>query len=685
MSKILKNNAYKYISSPRDSLLLAKNKNKNAIRKIKPSRYADNISEEYVLDLKTFINTQYNKNLDLNASRRDNPSDKYRSKNCEKSSFSKYDTETCDKNKNANKKVTFNNNVKKYVFKNPKENKSRKYSVYVEHTSRENNIKKEKKNCATDKDRYKDMITQRIVQYFENPKESSALAEIKRISERAKNHSSKNIIQINSSNNCDGNNNINNPFKRRKFQFPTQTYKPKNKNTSLIKELNEYQESKKKGKINTDDSLLCFDSESEDDKEKIINFNLDKNMPKKERTKYSSKTMKIPTSSVEKNLQKPSEIRRISFRYDTITEDYKERNHLIVEKINNKEKVIKKEYQTKNNGENNLNNYRTEYFWDNNIRRLIEKRIYFDEKNKPEKIIKNKYPHKKSNLMDIYNKFFQESNTEEENNITKAKIELNPDKKEELKKNVKNYANISTSKSNDTNEIADKCANNKPFVYSRKYKYYPYAKNKNNLVKKEEKNVGNNPIKEQEAIQPKNKVYKKRTISADKDKPFSIQKQNKYNKRPIEKNIEVNRKEIQIIRDMKNNSNERSPMRQDQKKEEKVTLVYGKKNRINNSNELIEDLGKIEQNNVDSYIDSDIQQIYNNISEEFTDFKSVELSGSLNSVESLIGTLDKCDKKLNCENDRICVNLKVNNLCKDKIFTRKQVYKKYTKRIINIA
>ena len=41
-------------------------------------------------------------------------------------------------------------------------------------------------------------ITQTIVQYFEDPKESKALAAIKRISEQAKNKSSNNLLRIDS-------------------------------------------------------------------------------------------------------------------------------------------------------------------------------------------------------------------------------------------------------------------------------------------------------------------------------------------------------------------------------------------------------------------------------------------------------------------------------------------------------
>ena len=105
----------------------------------------------------------------------------------------------------------------------------------------------------------KDKITQRIIRYFEDPKEVSALAEIKRLSNKAK-KSSKDVRSSlgdfigndNLKNNTELNrvmfkneggdyqleqSNARDPFKRRKFKFSTQRYVPKNKNMTLIDEI----------------------------------------------------------------------------------------------------------------------------------------------------------------------------------------------------------------------------------------------------------------------------------------------------------------------------------------------------------------------------------------------------------------------------------------------------------------
>ena len=100
-----------------------------------------------------------------------------------------------------------------------------------------------------------DIITKRIVQYIDDPKESSALAKVRSLSNKAKNKSStnliditkyKNINDINTELNTDLNKNLfKEKFQRRKFQFRTQTYRPKNDNTTLMDELKEKKDFKK--------------------------------------------------------------------------------------------------------------------------------------------------------------------------------------------------------------------------------------------------------------------------------------------------------------------------------------------------------------------------------------------------------------------------------------------------------
>ena len=69
-------------------------------------------------------------------------------------------------------------------------------------------------------------VTQRILQYFEDPNEADALAKIKRISNRAK-KSSKNIRDGVDFSEFVNVKLVNNPFERRKRQFATTKYVPR--------------------------------------------------------------------------------------------------------------------------------------------------------------------------------------------------------------------------------------------------------------------------------------------------------------------------------------------------------------------------------------------------------------------------------------------------------------------------
>ena len=92
---------------------------------------------------------------------------------------------------------------------------------------------KKKRNYSPDN---KDVISQRIIQYIEDPKDSDALAEIKKLSQNAKN---QNITEKNNrflvKNPETENRKL--QFIRRRHQFKTQKYEPKNKNENLIDEI----------------------------------------------------------------------------------------------------------------------------------------------------------------------------------------------------------------------------------------------------------------------------------------------------------------------------------------------------------------------------------------------------------------------------------------------------------------
>ena len=171
-------------------------------------------------------------------------------------------------------------------------------------------------------------ITHTIVQYFEDPKESKALAEIKRISEQAKNKSSKNLIRIDSKiDDPDINTEVNtyrnrklfkenneNKFQRRKYQFPTQIYQPNIVNDlrkkANLKRWNLFDDNEEEEKDDFNNKKMkCKNAD------KHVNFNINKNnkiesimeVPKK---KYDHNTFnpekQKSTNDYSNNLRKKS-------------------------------------------------------------------------------------------------------------------------------------------------------------------------------------------------------------------------------------------------------------------------------------------------------------------------------------------------------------------------------------------
>ena len=734
-------------------------------------------------------------------------------------------------NKDENKNENNTNQRIKYDHKTFNPNASK-----VKGDSDINDLIKKRKSSSDDAD----IITHRIVRYLDNPKDSEALAKVKELSNQAKNKSGNNLVHINPDDiHCNKSNDI---FKRRKFQFPTQVYKPKKNHLSLAEEINARKNMKNKKEENDSDVKSCEDDEEEDsgfDLEKIdnkeeeikeekiepkknkdnyekkentynnvnenskndnakfskynyykyknklnnlrkesqlkeekneeINYlkkvKVEKNeelidviKPKKEkkeekkeeknpiiyndknrnsvhekyteidrpksRERYSSHTYNVNELSKFRNNQKG--FTRTFYRFDSITEEYKMKNNLSIETINNKEKVIKSEYRHKDNdGKKKLKTYKTEYFWDKMINRLIEKRIYIDENEEPKVNYKNN--EYRTNTFNPFNKYRKDfENREKENNVTHEKIELDTDNRKEKE-----------------NNIVKENPYGKKNVYSRKYKYMPrlytantfnarnMSNNNNNKDKKE-----SNPNKE---TKPSYRLYQKRPIISDKDET----RENNYNRNLTDlhdnainnkyvkifpkKEVEVNRKVIfskKVIESNKNkspvypntnpetkkakikneefkykkinkpyssiNNNSQNELKNRTKnnvfsnymKSKNTVLMNNRKNITNNDSELIEDLKKIEKYSITTYLKKDLMQIYDHINEEYQDFKKDIFNTNLNDFESKMGEFDK-----NNENNSEFVIKKykfnVKDLCKEKT-TLDDIIKKYSKRSINI-
>ena len=189
----------------------------------------------------------------------------------------------------------------------------------------EMNITKKRKTSTDDRE----MLSSRIIRYFEEPTQTNALAEIKRLSEQAKkNKTSKNLIYIKPDeiiNPPKEENKHSKSFTRRKFQFATTVYNPKKTNLTLMEELNKYKNVKMKNK-----EKESFNSGSEDDESEDSIFNLEKleKEPKEENKENTNTNDKIDN----KNKNKEEEL-------------IKDKEEIIKDKeeiIKDKEEIIKK-------------------------------------------------------------------------------------------------------------------------------------------------------------------------------------------------------------------------------------------------------------------------------------------------------------------------------------------------------
>ena len=173
-------------------------------------------------------------------------------------------------NKPERRKIAFNNDNKNEIDKNENNKNNNK----IHHSNLKKSDKKfeinknyeekslnRRRNFSPDNN---DRVSNRIVQYLEDPKDSDALAQVKKISMKAKKQYSKNWDNLESKNNRvmfkDADNEskpaktTNAPFERRKKNFGTQKYNVNNKKKNLIDELNERKNEKEKNQIKDDEN-----------------------------------------------------------------------------------------------------------------------------------------------------------------------------------------------------------------------------------------------------------------------------------------------------------------------------------------------------------------------------------------------------------------------------------------------
>ena len=828
-----------YIDDPKESSALAKVRSLSNKAKNKSSTNLIDITKyKNINDINTELNTDLNKNLFKEKFQRRKfqfRTQTYRPKNDNTTLMDelkeKKDFKKCNDNFGDNGENNDNDNkIQKRRIN--KKNIGKKVGFAVNQDI--NKDTKPTKIVIDDKD--KDKETKKIIQYFDDPKDSSALAKVRSISNKAANKTSTNLIHINADNVKEPP--LNQNFKRRQFQFSTQVYKSKKDDVKLIDLLKEMKNEKnkekniifnkkedteseragseddenddednefnfdniekqknndtKKDKDNIDDNI----NEKEKEKRSISNNNSDKknsnenyeikikvnkkpiiietkkevkkrniikkNEPKEElkeepkeekvqnknndikvenyrklnpqpkinRERYSSLTTNESRFSRNNDfhLKKPMDYPRFSVKYDSINEDYRKRNNLIIENVNSKEKIIKNEYRSNNKEKKYLKSYKTEYVWDKVINRLIEKRIYFDDNeenknNNNTKDINNRYNSNTFNTFDKPKKDFNKSYEKEieiNNNKDKKDNNIKEDNSKKYKllprlyteNNFKKRRNFIDNKIEETNKNDINNNINKPNyrIYQKRtilkkeeIKPNKPEKNRTEIIEKVEKTtfVKEYPRKKNELLSKRiEKINEKennnKPVNPIKNYNFKQEKtekeEQKFKKIPYSQYTNTKKKNIRLNmfsgeddifkeneKELKNTN--KNNIYNNYMNNKKPKITYGRKNKTKNDSDFIEDLEKIEQYSINTYLKNDLHEIYNSITEEYGDFKNNVFNTNINNVEEKVGQMD--ENKDITDSNRKRLKHNVNDLIRGKT-TTEDIYKKYMRRAIKI-
>ena len=311
---------------------------------------------------------------------------------------------------------------------NERKNQRALFSYYLPPTNRIMNERKY--NLLKSRKVDDNHATKRVVQYKDDPDKKSALEEVKRLSIRSKKSFTKkekedesdntetNRLMVKEDNEKDEENNSKPSMNRNKGKF-FKKEKPgifKKIRPNIFKNKRVHFDEKPRKSIGTINTDINRSDDNDNDEENRFENNNDNNdvynnnesntydgyEPRKNRiidnSKFKSRNMnnKYNNNSYVNNYV-------VKFNtYDNNETPYQ--NNIVIENHHNKDKIIVNEYHTKDNNKHSKN-YKTEYVWDKNINRLVEKRIYLDDDNKD---IQN------TNDMNIYEN--KELHNDEENN-----------------------------------------------------------------------------------------------------------------------------------------------------------------------------------------------------------------------------------------------------------------------------
>ena len=516
-------------------------------------------------------------------------------------------------------------------------------------------------------------ITERIIKYFEDPKDSKALAEIKRLSNKSK-KSSKNIRSAHYNfgdselrDNTERNRlmfkepvneravkDANATFIRRKKQFATTRYEPRNKNMTLYDEL-KLRENKNDNKNKIKPKFGKKENEVEDDDDDDDKFDLDhlnenkdknQNEVKEEvkenkdfnanrfaryniRNNYKrifdkkNNTIDNTTTTSTDNAKttyhhsslrrskKPdneNNSRRARFAQnikpiENISNNMQEENNDVRpiykpsltednnDNVNDVNLKKQEKIENKNEEKKPLKKYKTEFVWDKTINRLVERRIYSNQND-------NKRNKNNRNI----------DNENDENNKNLDKEEKNESKKENKNNEARRFGNKQFPKNNDNmKKEENKPSNDNQFKGFRGYRFYRRYRKSNTDQENQE---SEKPEKEEIIIEKKTVTTIIEDTNGDIDrrpkKPKIYEEKKEIERKPkfneekpkiINKEKIIVKKEEPKISEEKQKINEEKPKENEENKKKYKRpghKVYKKRNfdlKLNDvSNEILNDI-----------------------------------------------------------------------------------------------
>ena len=274
-----------------------------------------------------------------------------------------------------------------------------------------------------------------------------------------------------------------------------------------------------------------------------------------------------------------SDINNYKAKFNTIDNDDL-KNAQVVESHRNKDKIVVNEYRTQSQDKRNLKNYKIEYVWDKNINRLVEKRIYLDEdpnkKDNKNDENENEYKYNKpreysSRYRNRFNRYEDKSKEEKFDDKITDKPKEDEEKKYNLKKNINYQEFRKPIRKNDDDEDKKKEKDNE----NEKERYKPYRRKYNR----------SKPVENKEEEKPKEK-----TESKEKNSKINEIRKRFGNCKVIFKKIDKDKNKDNKSNDLnKNNDNARfyrkvNPLNNDKEKEEQKNEKpnYQIKNQVNN-------------------------------------------------------------------------------------------------------